>query len=470
MKRSVKQALDYAFKKGFQIHPQVVEILQEVEVEDVDKIIKDIVHEKSIDKNYHINGHDLISYLGLEVDGTIEDKHEILFDCTARITMPQGVDGYASLFRSRFDKMRGLMAQRPESGKVKSISSLGNGKDEKASYVCGLVNNKYVRDDTFRLTLEDPTGVVEGFVVEDARKVFEGLFLDQFVMAKVDGRDEARFVEIMLPDIPLHRVNHSSTEAFAVLLSDLHVGSKYFLEDAFREFLDWLVSPDPYARKVRFVVIAGDVIDGVGIFPNQDKELLQHTASDQLGKVLELLSSIPDYIKIFISPGNHDPGRRALPQPAIPYERCPGMWDKKNIYMLGNPAMISLNGVRVMVFHGQSIDDIVKEVAGMEYSHPVDIMKGMLRARHLSPIFGSQTPIAPEGEDLLVINEVPDVLHSGHVHITEVSAYKGIKIINSGAWQSQTPFQVSVGQVPTPGIAVLLNLKTHQIMLRNFLE
>ena len=36
-------------------------------------------------------------------------------------------------------------------------------------------------------------------------------------------------------------------------------------------FVEWLSSPDPTARKIRFILIGGDVVDGVGIYPNQDK-------------------------------------------------------------------------------------------------------------------------------------------------------------------------------------------------------
>lgn len=470
MKRDVRVALDYAFKKGFQIHPEVIEILGGMEIENVDKVLKDIMQEKLRDGDFHISGSDLVRYLGLEIDEDIPTKHEILFDCTARLTMPVGVEGFSSLFKSRFKKLKSIMEQRPESKNLRNISNI-QGTSEKDIYICGLVNEKTIKDNTFKLTLEDMTGTIEGFVAEPARETLKGLFLDQFVMVKVDRRgDDIRFIEIIQPDIPLHTSNHADNEVYAVLLSDLHIGSKYFMEREFREFLDWLASPDSYALKVRFVLVAGDIIDGVGVFPNQDKELVEKTTHKQLEKASELFSLIPDYIKVFISPGNHDPGRRALPQPAIPRDSAPNLWNKKNIFMLGNPALLSINSVKILMFHGQSIDDIVKGVTGMEYSHPADVMKGILRVRHLSPIFGSQTPIAPENEDLLVIEDIPDVFHAGHVHVTELDVYKGIKVINSGAWQRQTPFQLSVGQIPTPGIAVLFNLKTHQILLRNFLE
>ena len=240
------------------------------------------------------------------------------------------------------------------------------------------------------------------------------------------------------------------------------------MEEEFSEFISWLSSPDPVARKVRFVLIGGDVVDGVGIYPNQDKELVCQTIEDQLKKMENLISKIPKNVKIFIMPGNHDPGRRALPQPAIPKKYHSGLWESENIVMVGNPAIISLNGVKVLMFHGQSIDDIVKTTPGLSYDSPTNVMKHLLRARHLSPIYGSQTPIAPEIEDLMVIEDIPDIFHVGHVHRAQLDMYKGILLINSGSWQNQTPFQASVGMTPNPGIALMVNLKTFQVLHQNY--
>ena len=468
MEKSVRQALDYAIKKGFQIHPGVVGLLREVEARDLDKIIRDVVREKAVNRDYHIGLDDMMGYLGLDVDDSLRSDHAILFDCTAGITIPEGVEGYTSLFQSRFEKMKELMRERPVSGKVRSAASIKVGSDEEI-YAWGLVADKRVDENSARLTIEDTSGVIEGVIMdENVMKEVGELFLDQFVMVRVDARRRIEFTEIMQPDVPGHKFNRSESETFAAFLSDLHVGSRFFMEGELRAFFRWLSGPDPYARRVRFVMIAGDVVDGVGIFADQDKELVQQTTQEQFEKATQLLRLIPPHIKVFVSPGNHDPGRRALPQPSIPKEDGPGLWGMENVYMVGNPAMVSINGVKVLMFHGQSIDDIVKTTRGMEYNNPAKIMKKIMKSRHLSPIYGSQTPIAPEREDLMVIDDIPDVFHAGHVHINEFDSHNGVLLINSGTWQAQTPFQESVGQVPTPCQAVLLNLKTFKLFVKQF--
>jgi DNA polymerase II small subunit len=321
------------------------------------------------------------------------------------------------------------------------------------------------------LLLEDPSGSFEGIIFDnDLQKTADLLLNDQFIMARVGfGKNSGLVIkDLILPDVPDQASNRSESETFAVFLSDLHIGSKYFMEEEFSEFVSWLSSPDPVARKIRFVLIGGDAVDGVGIYPNQDKELICQTIEEQLKKLEDLISKIPEYIKIFIMPGNHDPGRRALPQPAIPKKYNSGLWERENVIMVGNPAVVSLNGVKVLMFHGQSIDDIVKTTPGLSYDSPTNVMKHLLQARHLSPIYGSQTPIAPEIEDLMVIDDIPDVFHVGHVHRAQLDMYKGILLINSGSWQNQTPFQASVGMIPNPGIALMVNLKTFQVLHQNY--
>ncbi|MDH3766351.1 MAG: DNA-directed DNA polymerase II small subunit, partial [Nitrosopumilus sp.] len=456
--------------KGFQIHPDAFKILENVDVKKLEKIIKEIVREKTRQKLFQISQDDLETYLGIKDDPMLQGEIKVLSDPTM-ITTGEGVKGYNALFSSRFNKLKRIISDRPESRMLKSIASVKTVKLEDDMYVCGLVTTRNSERNITKLVLEDPSGSFEGIVFDaELQKTADTLLIDQFVMARINLGKNLGFIikDLILPDIPEQMVNKSETEAYAVFLSDLHIGSKYFMEEEFTEFVSWLSSPDPVARKIRFVLIGGDIVDGVGIYPNQNKELVCQTIEEQLKKVEDLIDKIPKNVKIIIMPGNHDPGRRALPQPAIPKKYNSGLWERENVVMVGNPSVVSLNGVKVMMFHGQSIDDIVKTTPGLSYDKPTNVMKHLLRARHLSPIYGSQTPIAPEMQDLLVIDDVPDIFHVGHVHRAELDMYKGILLVNSGSWQKQTPFQASVGMIPNPGIAIMVNLKTFQVFHENY--
>ena len=471
LKKELTFVLNYALKKGFQIHPDAFEFLENVDIKKLEKIIKEIVREKTKQKLFQINQDDLENYFGIKEDKNLKSDYKVLFDPSNKITSAEGISGYNLLFTSRFNKLKKIISDRPESKMLKSIASIKATKSNDDMYVCGLVTSKINERNVTKLLLEDPSGSLEGIIFDnELRKTADSLLNDQFIMARVGiGKNSGLIIkDLISPDIPDKASNRSESETFAVFLSDLHIGSKYFMEEEFSDFVSWLSSPDPVARKIRFLLIGGDLVDGVGIYPNQDKELLCQTIEEQLKKMESLISKIPNYIKIFIIPGNHDPGRRALPQPAIPKKYNSEVWEKENVIMVGNPAVVSLNGVKVLMFHGQSIDDIVKTTPGLSYDRPTDVMKHLLRARHLSPIYGSQTPIAPEVEDFMVIQDIPDIFHVGHVHRAQLDMYKGILLINSGSWQNQTPFQSSVGMTPNPGIALMVNLKTFQVLHQNY--
>ncbi len=471
MKKEVTFALNYALNKGFQIHPDAFKILENVDVQKLEKIIKELIKEKTKQKLFQINQDDLETYLGIKDNPGLVSEIKILSDPTNKITTGEGVKGYNALFSSRFNKLKRIISDRPEAKMLKSLSFVKTKKPEDDVYVCGLVTVKNSERNITKLILEDPSGLFEGIIFDDElQKTADALLIDQFVMARVSLGKNSGFIikDLILPDIPEQATNKSEAEVYAVFLSDLHIGSKYFMEEEFTDFVLWLSSPDPIARKIRFVLIGGDIVDGVGIYPNQNKELVCQTIEEQLKKVEGLLDKIPKNIQIVIMPGNHDPGRRALPQPAIPKKYNSGLWERENVVMVGNPAMVSLNGVKILMFHGQSIDDIVKTTPGLSYDKPTNVMKYLLKGRHLSPIYGSQTPIAPEMEDHLVIEDIPDIFHVGHVHKAQLDLYKGILLVNSGSWQRQTPFQASVGMTPNPGIALMVNLKTFQVLHQNY--
>jgi DNA polymerase II small subunit len=458
---------------------------------DVLKIIQEIIKMKKPTKNAVIVVDDIKSLIEpKKQEGPIEQTCTVLIDPTPRVTTAEGVEGYTALFRSRFEKTMRILAQRPDSKRISKVSAVKQrvrmGKqverDEKNLHgvassiiVAGLLMSKRTKKNEVELAIDDYTGILTAIsTTEDAKKQASTLALDQMVMLELEngkGRPGLTIKSVMMPDIPDHLPNKSKSEAYAVLISDLHVGSKYFMKREFLQFLDWLSSSsnDDIVKKIKFLCVGGDLIDGIGIFPNQDKELLEMDAAKQMSHAAQLLAKIPKHIKVLVIPGNHDLGRRALPQPAIPRkDLSEQLYGLENCTMLGNPAFIELNGIKVLMYHGQSLDDIIATTPGLSYSRPAEAMKVLLKARHLAPMYGERTPIAPEQEDMMVISEVPDIFHSGHVHIVDVQNYRGTLVVNSGAWQSQTKYQQTMGITPTPCMAVIVNLATLQPFVYDF--
>ena len=490
LQNEVSNALSYATSKGFQIHPNAFAMLKGLDV-DVLKIIQEIIKIKKPTKNAVIVVEDIKTLIEpKKQDGPVEQTCTVLSDPTPKVTTAEGVDGYTALFRSRFEKTMRILAQRPDSKRISKVSAVKQrartGKQiergEKSLHgagnsiiIAGLLMSKRTKKNDIELSVDDYTGILTATsILEDVKKQVSTLTLDQMVMLELEngkGRPGLTIKSVMVPDIPDHLPNKSKSEAYAVLISDLHVGSKYFMKNEFLRFLEWLSSPhsDDIVKKIKFLCVGGDLIDGIGIFPNQDKELLEIDAAKQMSHAAQLLAKVPKHIKILVIPGNHDLGRRALPQPAIPRmnfgEQFYGL---ENCIMLGNPAFIELNGVKVLMYHGQGLDDIIATTPGLSYSKPAEAMKVLLKARHLAPIYGERTPVAPEREDMMVITEVPDIFHSGHVHVADIQSYRGTLVVNSGAWQSQTKFQQTMGITPTPGVAVIVNLATLQPLVYDF--
>ncbi len=119
MKKDLTFALNYALNKGFQIHPDAFKILENVDIRKLEKIIKEIVREKTKKKLFQINQDDLETYLGIKEDLTLQSEIKILSDPTTKITTGEGVKGYNALFSSRFNKLKRIISDRPETKKLK---------------------------------------------------------------------------------------------------------------------------------------------------------------------------------------------------------------------------------------------------------------------------------------------------------------------------------------------------------------
>jgi DNA polymerase II small subunit len=509
LNKEISNALSFITSNGYRMHPDAFAMLKGLDT-DILRIVKDIIKIKNKQKqsstiiiddikkiinpeNKVTTEDSRISSVNIDIDNSISERphHKIILDSSISVNSGEGVEGYTALFRSRYEKSLRILSLRPESKRITKIASIrqntnhnskniksdksygmtGNFVSNPTSIVSGLLMSKRGKKNGVEVVIDDFSGILNALAITDElKKQASMLTLDQMVMLEVEnisnnkkGHQGFIIKDIISPDIPDHLPTRSKVECYAVLISDIHVGSKNFMEAEFIRFLNWLSSSDDeLVRKIKFICIGGDLIDGVGIFPNQDKELLETDTSKQVSHVVDLLKKIPKSLRVFIIPGNHDPGRRALPQPSLPKQDFNELYLLENFTILGNPSILELNGVKVLMYHGQSLDDIIATTPGLDYSKPAEAMKILLKARHLSPIYGQRTPIAPELEDMMVITEVPDILHSGHVHVIDVQNYRGTLIVNSGAWQSQTKFQQTMGVVPTPGVAILVNLATLQ--------
>ncbi|MEM2637052.1 MAG: metallophosphoesterase, partial [Candidatus Korarchaeota archaeon] len=274
--------------------------------------------------------------------------------------------------------------------------------------------------------------------------------------------------EIMLPDVPYPRpISRAPDHAFAVFTSDIHVGSTKFQETQFKRFIKWLSGDCEntrlrnIAKNVRYVFLAGDLVDGVGVYPEQYKEIDIYSYEEQYKYLGELLEEINrEDIKIFAIPGDHDIPSLALPQPPIEEIHAKKLYELK-VEMLPNPIYMMVHNVLVLLYHGRSLNDVMN-TASISIQHPGKAMEVLLKIRHLAPV-SENTPIAPLPEDYLTITHIPDIFHAGHIHVNEICGYRGVLIINAGTFQELTLYQKERGIKPTIAQPVLVDLKEFDV-------
>jgi len=400
---------------------------------------------------------------------------KVIDDFTDQICTTGSVEEYLEYFQDRFERIKKILRQRMDAKDAVPISEALKSSVNSKVKIIGMVTEKRESQQRIFLRFEDlessVTVLVPQNVSPEVMAKARSLLLDQVVcVSAVKGRNDLLIAEdFVWPDVPQKTPHKASMPVYAALISDLHVGSKMFMEEEFNRFVLWLngkfgnENMRNIASHVKYVVVAGDLVDGIGVYPGQVKELAIKDIHEQYRAVSKFIEQIPDYIELIIIPGNHDAARRALPQPALPRNYAESLYEARRMYSLGNPCTVSLHGVELLLYHGRSLDDVAAVVPNVSLQTPDKAMKLLLQSRHLAPIYGERTPIAPEKRDFMVIERVPDIFHAGHVHVLKCDAHRGILIVNSGAWQKQTEYQKKMGLVPTPGIVPIVNLQTLQV-------
>ncbi len=401
-------------------------------------------------------------------EACIQDSSvELKCDITGRSTCVGDYDDFVHYFRDRYAKIREILSRRLSSRPIESLGKSSTGRE--VSLIGMVMEVRTTAKGNRIIELEDPTGLITAIVAKDSEIYEESaqILTDEVigVTGTSDGNGRLFVKSLLWPDMPVQTAPLEKGSGHALLLSDLHVGSKYFMADAWERFLQWLNGeaddPSGLAGQVQYLLIAGDLVDGVGVYPGQEKDLSVMDIYDQYRAAAEKLNSIRKEVKIIIAPGNHDIVRQAEPQPSLPDEVRE--FFRKDMLFVGNPAWVSISGVSVLMYHGRSIDDLVLRLPGISYAAPEKAMIEMLKRRHLSPIYGSRVSIAPEHEDHYVIARPPAILHCGHVHTVGIARYKGVAVINSGTWQSQTDFQKKMNIQPVAAVAPLVDLATMKV-------
>ncbi len=400
------------------------------------------------------------------------------------------VKDFTLLFASRYRFLESLLRQRQELQNTMPISRILSKKEKENVSIIALIDDiSETKNGNIILTAEDLTGRIKVIFSKNKKELYQkakDLALDEVIGITGALGDKIIFgEEITWPDIPANnQLKKSEAEEYAIFLSDIHMGSKLFLKEEFNKFLRWInaeagnPSQKEVAKKVKYIIIAGDLVDGVGIYPSQQEELAFPNIIDQYEEFSKLIKKIPADKQIIICPGNHDAIHLAEPQSSFDEKFAPSLFKIPNVTLVTNPSLVNIgktktfSGFDVLLYHGYSFDYYVASVDSIRNNggyHRADlIMKYLLKRRHLAPSFKS-TPYFPGyKEDPLLIKKIPDFFISGHIHYSNVANYKGITTISGSCWQGTTSFQEKLGHQPEPARVPLVNLKTREVKVLKF--
>jgi DNA polymerase II small subunit len=379
--------------------------------------------------------------------------------------------------------MRTILQSHPNLKNLTSINKISG--DRQGVSIIGLVSDKRItKNGNLFLQVEDLTGSIRILINQnkpDLYKKGEEITLDSVMGFSGSGNKEIIFAnEVVFPDSALPERKKSPLEEYALFIGDIHYGSKLFLKDGFNKFIDYLngkIPNTPEVNKIKYLFIIGDIVAGVGVYPEQESFLEVVDLEEQFKGIAALLGKIRKDITIIINPGNHDGVRLMEPQPLFDKKYASSLYELENVMLATNPCYVNIgagktfSGIDVLMYHGFSYfyyaDNIPSLIQAHSANAPEKIMIYLLKNRHLAPTHSS-VQYFPLDDDPLVIDKVPDIFFSGHTHKCGVTFYNNTLIISGATWESMTPFQEKMGNEPDFCKVPIVNLKTGGVKILDF--
>ncbi len=516
---NTQEILRFCLERGFLLDNEILNIFNETsDVESVKLIIeriKDYTHQTIITKHLFNQNRDKVFQilstlpkenqqgleklkikLGLSIEISAEKvipekKATNDFNENVRIlsAFPQNhtkkleVGDFTKYFRNRLNEMKKILLSHTSMKNVVSINKIPEGKQ--GISIIGIVSDKTVtKNKNMLLEVEDLTGKIRVLINSNNPKLYEKaeeICLDSILGFTGIGNREILFInDIIFPEALLPERKKSPTDENALFLGDIHFGTKRFLEPNMLKFIDYIngkIPNTPEVDKIKYLFLAGDVIAGVGNYPNQERDLKIKDIEEQYLGLSQILSKIRKDIKIIISPGNHDGVRLMEPQPLLNEKYAWSIYDLKNVILTGNPSLVNIgqtrdfSGFDVLTYHGFSFhyyaNTVTKLIKEKALKSPDKIMAYLLKHRHLAP---SHTSVQyyPSDEDSLLIKKVPDIFVSGHTHKSAVSYYNNILTISLSSWESKSDYQEKMGNEPDFCKVPMFNLKTRNVKILDF--
>ncbi|KAA8922597.1 MAG: DNA-directed DNA polymerase II small subunit [Thermoplasma sp.] len=441
-----------------------------------------LISPEALDKLIKYSSSSMIEEMIRNSDGYIDEKYVDRYISRPKIRndyevyLPDvrfnaSIEDFRRMFVSKYEKIIKIITSSSSMRGSVSIKTAKRSQGEVK--VVGMVSEvSMTKNGHKRIVIEDLEDSITAIVMKDRGPINEIILEDEVIgiigSVSQSSKDPVIFVnEIIRPDIPYRVMDEEKHDpVYVASISDIHVGSKTFRKNEFESMVKWLASSDSDASKVKYLILSGDVVDGIGVYPDQENDLEILNPLEQYAKLAEYLVDVPEDIKVFVMPGNHDTVRLSEPQPVFP-PRIRDLFEP-NVAFLPNPYNLKLEGKNVLVYHGMSLNDMIELIPGANYDSIGKAIEAILIRRHLSPKYGGNTPMIPSAVDYHVIEEVPDIFITGHIHSHYIGNYKGVRYVNSSTWQSQTEYQKMMNFNPKPSKLTIFDLYSRSIIVKDF--
>jgi UDP-2,3-diacylglucosamine pyrophosphatase LpxH len=204
----------------------------------------------------------------------------------------------------------------------------------------------------------------------------------------------------------------------AIIVSDLHIGSRYFKSYDFKDFLGKIPADHE-------LILNGDVID---------RPYAKLESSHQ--QVLDMIKQISFGQRVIWIRGNHDNGY-------IPTSY--GKIDFRRLYAIGNQLLIT---------HGDDFDDIMPRsrmfIRVFKLMHAIRVKLGA-KPVHVAEYAKKWKSFYRVLRKNVMLNAVNcaiengfDAVTCGHTHYAEDKVLEGVRYVNTGAWTESPAFYLHV--------------------------
>lgn len=197
---------------GFLVDEKTVNSIEKLNEEEFYKLVEGLK-----DKNVFIINEDVLKKVLAEEVNILKE-----FKKTERFSILD----FVGVLNKRYNFLQNILMKKLELSNIVSINKCSSGN----ASVIGFIKEKEEKDDSYIVSLEDPTGEIQVLI---PKRLGEKLSLDDVVA--VSGRINNKILfadKILLPDVPLKPVNYSKeTVKIAFLSNKKDVKVDYLIHD-----------------------------------------------------------------------------------------------------------------------------------------------------------------------------------------------------------------------------------------------